>query len=96
MHAHGITDFRAQRLAGVSPRSFVWGGRIHGHPNPPTLKIDFLLEFRPLYFENGGKCKIFICVKKKDTEISSFLGARPPLIFQLRGRVPPSLRFRRP
>ena len=22
-------------------------------------------KFRPLYFENGGKCKIFICVRKK-------------------------------
>ena len=30
----------------------------------------FLLGFRPLYFENGGKCKIFVCVKKRYTEIS--------------------------
>ena len=27
------------------------GGRIHGHLNPPTLKIYFLLGFRPLYFD---------------------------------------------
>ena len=24
---------------GASPRSFVWWGRIHRHPNPPTPKI---------------------------------------------------------
>ena len=54
------------------PRSFVWGGgggQIHGHPNPPTPKIHFLLGFRPFYFDNVGLFQNFTCVKKKVAEI---------------------------
>ena len=50
---------------------FCLGGRIHRHPNPPTLKIWSLLGFRLLYFYNGGKCKFFTGVEKKiGTKIS--------------------------
>ena len=67
------------------------GGGIHGHPNPPTPKTHFLLGFRPLYFGNVGLLKKCIRVKKKVTEISSFLWGRPPLISRLRGTRPPLL-----
>ena len=43
---------------------------VHGHPNPLTPKILFLLGFRPLYFENVGLLKKITCVKKKVAEIS--------------------------
>ena len=44
-------------------------GRIHRHPSPPTRKILFLLGFRPLYFENVGKC-LNNTFGEKNTEIS--------------------------
>ena len=42
------------------------GGRIHRHPNLPTPKFSFSLDFGHLiYFENGGKCKILMCQEKR-------------------------------
>ena len=51
--------------AGASPRIFDWGtgpgwgggGADSGESKPPTPKFRFLFGFRPLYFENIGKCK---------------------------------------
>ena len=53
---------RGAYAARASPRNFLLGDGFMGigHPNPPTPKIQFLLAFRPLHFENVGKCKMFI------------------------------------
>ena len=65
------------------------GGRIHGHPNPPTPKIHFLLGFRPLYFENVG-----LYLKKLHVSIKKLLkyhnfGGTSPADFSTAGDVSP-------
>ena len=52
------------------------GGRIYRHPNPPTRKIQFLLGFRSLYFENVENAKN-IGFKKKILKYPNFCGGRP-------------------
>ena len=58
--------------ARASPRFFFIGEDecIGRHPNPPTPKIQFLLGFRSLYFENVGKCKTYERVEEKVKELS--------------------------
>ena len=83
--------------AKASPRCFDRGrGRIHRHPNSPTPKIWFFFGFRPLYFENVGKCKKKNISRRKVTETSKFLGGRPPRFLKVRGPDPSDPRRRRP
>ena len=66
------------------------GGGFLGTQTHLPPKFSFFLGFRPLYFENDGKCKVCIYVKKKDTEILLFLGDVPRKFFDCGGRVPPA------
>ena len=68
---------------------FCLGGRIHRHPNPPTPKFSFSSDFGHFILKMMENAKNVIRVKKKDAEISTFLGGRPPLIFRLQGTCPP-------
>ena len=81
---------QTRTLPGASPLSFVRGDGIHRHQNPPTPKIYILLGFSAHFILNWWKMQKLYVSGKKDTEISLFLGGRPPLIFRLRGDgVPP-------
>ena len=81
--------------SGASPRSFVWGDGFIGTQTHLPPKCSFSSDFSYFIWKMVENAKLS-CVKKKGTEISSFLGGRPPLIFRLRGTRPPVPRFRRP
>ena len=82
----------------VSPRRFVLGDGFMGAEVHLPSKFSFssLLVSRPLYLENVGKCKIFMCEEKKILKYCNFWGDVPRMIFRLRGTIPPYPRFRRP
>ena len=65
------------------------GGQIPRRPNPPASKIYFLLRFRPLYFENVGKCKIVNVSRKKLLKYSNFWGSSPA-VFKSAGVLTPA------
>ena len=56
--------------ARAPPRSFDWGGgRMHMASKPTYPQNSVHLGFRPLYFENVGKGKIFNLLRKKVAEM---------------------------
>ena len=75
---------------GVATKFCLGRGRIHRHPNPPTPKFSFSSDFGHFVLKMMENAKITKCVKKKEAEISSFLGGRPRRFFDCGGRVPPS------
>ena len=77
----------------ASPRSFVWGDGFIGTQTHLPQKFSFSSDFGHFIFENSGRCKTFICVKKKHAEISSFLGGTSLADFSTAGDASPRLQI---
>ena len=70
---------------------FCLGGRIHGHPNPPTPKFSFSSDFGHFILKMMEDAKFSSVSGKKGAEISSFLrgGGTSPADFSNAGDASP-------